>query len=290
MVVTIGTITPGPGNFAVAWSTDVPANTSASLRISRTQDGLSDPSTSIVQPTSSPIPGSAFVATAPSAAPFLAPGRTYFIQCEADGTLSAVSQAIIPFDFAKVADLDAIKLVINNWLQAVINPTYPASSQVDIRFGWQSDPKALKPFVRYMVTGPDKPHVTDDVVIEQDGNPYAEGPRTFQVMVHVFSDDETAAEMAAALLSSFEQPQFYDVFEAGGLGLNPPQDFACSVTTIQPVVDLSQLLDTKYERHSMIEFQLVVSVKASLAAAGSIEHVNTDGTVDSIDVPIVADK
>lgn len=207
--------------------------------------------------------------------------------------------------FQPIVDVDSVKRLLEAWLKAVLSPDPPPAKQMPIYFEWQSGTKSpIKPFATYHITGPHKPTVTEDVIFES-GLPFLEGNRVFRVEVQCYSDGddspEAAGEMADALVASFEQPQFYSIIELGSASLNPAPTvpFQCSIGTVLDPVDLTELMETKWERRTVLEFDLHVSAIAAIVdgtpASGGIAHMDSVGTATDalgghIPMEVKADK
>jgi hypothetical protein len=184
-----------------------------------------------------------------------------------------------------IVDVDAVKRVLELWLKAVLSPDPAPAKQIPVYFDWQSGTKSgTKPFATYRITGPDKPTVTEDVRFE-GGLPFLEGNRVFHCEVTCYSDGEEAGEMVSAIVESLEQPQYYSIIELGSASLATPPAanpaFQCSVATVREPLDLSELLETKWERRVMLEFDLIVSAVAAIVdgtpAGGGIHTVDVVG-------------
>jgi hypothetical protein len=201
--------------------------------------------------------------------------------------------------FAKTVDVDSVKRVLKNFLDAVLNPAPAPAKQTPVIQLWESGPKPLKPYASFKLTAPEKPAITDDLIIE-GGDQFVAGQRVFHAEVQFFSDGEEATEMAEAVRTAFEQPQFYDIIEHGSTGLQPPADlaFQCAVETVRDPIDLTGLLETKYERRVSLEFDLAVTSRGLIddktpnrdgIKIVDMEGIATDGAGGEIAMDVKAD-
>lgn len=111
-------------------------------------------------------------------------------------------------------------------------------------------PKPGKPFVTINVIGPQKPGFTDSVRGLPTGDLDFEqtGQRVFSVSVNVY-DDSDAVTWAGKLQSSLDNPVEIDTFTRAGIGLGEARD----------VNDLTEVLETKYERRAQFDFDIFVA-------------------------------
>jgi hypothetical protein len=196
--------------------------------------------------------------------------------------------------FQKIIDVDSVKLLIQKWLVAVINTTPAPATQIPVIYDWQSGTKPGKPYVAYTLTGSEKRTVIDDVDVS--ATPALTGQRFYHLEINGVADDETAGEMIEAVRMSLEQPQFYGIIELGSASLSPPPSLAfnCSISAVSEPVDLTSLLDTKYERRTMLELELIVSYSALLddgtPSQGGVETVQVSGDGGTIEMDVDAVK
>lgn len=207
--------------------------------------------------------------------------------------------------YSPIIDINAIKLNVANFIQAVVQQTGqgPAGGgPFTWNYAWQESVKLLKPYVNFKVTGPRRvgsldeirpePMYDDDGNVVTDGQGNAlfgqrdlEGEREYTVSIECCSDDEVGPMLAATLQTALQAPQYASILEAGG---------AFSVRNINPLMDVTQYLDmgTKYERRSVLDFVLgaVSSMKYDVTqitkASGQIEGVPPAGT--PIEIPLTA--
>ncbi len=200
---------------------------------------------------------------------------------------------------APIVPTESVKDLIQAWAQQVVNDMVSGMSPavvVTCIFDWQAETIPLKPWVGLRMTQGEMTAFTDQVNVDNAGTFWLEGSRRFHVQCECFSDaiNDFAEYMALALQTSFQQTQYYQPFFAlGGQFLSPPQTWSCSVTKVYPLTDLTaQINEVKYERRVVLEFDLLVDIKAPLSAPsgtpgiGEIDEVQSSGTVSGIGVTI----
>ena len=116
---------------------------------------------------------------------------------------------------------------------------------------WQysAGSKPGKPFVALNLVGPSRTGSTDYTAkLAGDQEFRQEGMRTFSVSVNVY-DDTDALTWAMKLQASLDNQLLIDQLQGEGIG----------VGNVGGVTDLSQLLDTEYERRAQFEFTIFVA-------------------------------
>lgn len=174
----------------------------------------------------------------------LDPSTQYWFWIEAvadDGQMSVeAGPATITTTASNVAfDLSAIQQVLYEWATRVTGG--------QAIFEYEAGTKPGKPFVSINVVGPMKPGFTDSVRGKNTGDKDFEqsGQRKFMVSINVY-DDLDAITWAQALQSSLDNPVEIAYFREADIGLGDAGD----------VNDLTEVLDTKYERRAQFDFTI----------------------------------
>jgi hypothetical protein len=132
-------------------------------------------------------------------------------------------------------------------------------------FSFERGPAPLKPRVEIKVMIPRKIGSFDEPR-EVNAETRLVGTREFTVSIQCFADDESASDMALALVAALEQPQHAEILDKDGV----------EVSVIHPVVDLSDDLDVKFERRVVMEFNIYVVSNAPFSG-GQIDKVTIVG-------------
>jgi len=123
------------------------------------------------------------------------------------------------------------------------------------------------PFVSLNLIGPEKTGFTDSEIAEDAGDLdfVQAGMRKFSVSVNAY-DSSDAQTTANNLQKSLDNPVYIDQLRAEGIG----------VGVISGVRDLSQLLDTEYERRAQFEFTIFVALndEITLDVIENVEYQN----------------
>jgi hypothetical protein len=140
-------------------------------------------------------------------------------------------------------DITTIKQALYDW----------ATPQAGLPVIWlyQKGPKPTKPFITLNIIGPQRVAGRDDFRVESGGTGQVlEGQRKFNVSVNVYADDgDDPISVADDLATSLQLPTVYELLHTKNIG----------VGEIRNVIDLSQLLDTKYERRAQFDFDIFVA-------------------------------
>ncbi len=136
-------------------------------------------------------------------------------------------------------DLSAIQQALYDWATRITGG--------QAIFEYEAGTKPGKPFVSINVVGPMKPGFTDSVRGKNTGDKDFEqsGQRKFMVSINVY-DDLDAITWAQALQSSLDNPVEIAYFREADIGLGDAGD----------VNDLTEVLDTKYERRAQFDFTI----------------------------------
>jgi len=138
-------------------------------------------------------------------------------------------------------DITALQDALYDWAYAVTNGT--------IVWQYGAGSKPGKPFVAMNIVGPRRTSFTDDEVPETGDLKFRQqGMREFTVTVNVY-DDADAVTVASMLQSSLDNSVYIEQLQGNGIG----------VGNVGGVTDLTQLLDTEYERRSQFEFTIFVA-------------------------------
>lgn len=135
--------------------------------------------------------------------------------------------------------IDDIKQALYEWATRVTSGT--------VIWLYGDGPKPDKPYVTLNLIGPQKPGFLDDVngTDTSDLSFVQSGQRTFTVSVNVYSDSD-ALTWAYQLQASLDNPVEIDIFNKADIGLGDTGD----------VNDLSELLETKWERRAQFDFTI----------------------------------
>jgi hypothetical protein len=132
------------------------------------------------------------------------------------------------------------------WVTAVLGA-------VPVAWAGQGETKQIKPFVILTLVGPTKVPALDHL---QDHNESLGGNRTYRVTVAAYTDPISstgtaldAAQYIATLMTSLDSDVISDALYAAGIG----------VGEIYPSNDVSELLETKYERRVQFDFEINVA-------------------------------
>ena len=166
------------------------------------------------------------------------------------------------------ATLDLMK-ALAAWAMAAVSNYSPAPSVVWLD---QLPPKLTKPFIGLNIRGPFS--ATGIGWQEQLGN--ATGISAFYtVTVEAYTDAPTrdgatldAAQFISDLRLALDDPELADQLNQAGIGVGP----------INAPVDLSQLLDTKFERRMAFDFEANVLI-SRVNNAGNVIQSITQPTV-----------
>jgi hypothetical protein len=132
--------------------------------------------------------------------------------------------------------ISAIQDALYDWAYAVTNGT------VVWEYGAGSKPG--KPFISLNLIGPSRTGFTDsNKKLAGDLDFRQEGMRVFTVSVNVYDDDD-ALTWATVLQASLDNTVYIDQLQGEKIGIGD----------VGGVTDLSQLLETKYERRARFEF------------------------------------
>jgi hypothetical protein len=139
-------------------------------------------------------------------------------------------------------DIAPIKKALYDWAVRVTGGT--------AIFEYGDGPKPGKPFVTMNIIGPLKAGFTDSVRGKDTGDLDFEqtGQRAFTVSVNVY-DDSDAISWASKLQTSLDNPVEIDTFARADIGLGDAGD----------VNDLTEILETKYERRAQFDFTIFVA-------------------------------
>jgi len=138
-------------------------------------------------------------------------------------------------------DITALQDALYDWAYAVTNGT--------IVWQYGAGSKPGKPFVAMNLVGPRRTSFTDDdVPAAGDLQFRQQGMREFTVTVNVY-DDADAVTVASMLQSSLDNSVYIDQLQGEGIGIGQ----------VGGVSDLSQLLETKYERRAQFDFMIFVA-------------------------------
>lgn len=116
---------------------------------------------------------------------------------------------------------------------------------------YQNGPKPAKPFITLNITGPQRTAARDDFRVESGGiDQVLEGQRKFNISVNAYAEDDgDHISIADDLATSLQLPSVYELLYTKKIGIGE----------IRNVIDLSQLLDTKYERRAQFDFDIFVA-------------------------------
>lgn len=198
----------------------------------------------------------------------LTPATTYYYWlADQNDTLltaaTAVTTAVLP---TKEGTVRVVQDAISAWVRG-------ATGFADTNVMWadQQDTKPLKPFVLLTMWGPRPGGITQ---WREQANEALGDIETYNVQVDVFADPPTndpasvdAFQVAADLQHSFDDPSVASAFNVAGIG----------VGEVQGVVDLSVVLETKYEQRAMLEFGVNV---------GSSFPISVPFTIDTVAPPV----
>ena len=151
------------------------------------------------------------------------------------------------------------------WVQSVVGPGIPDSGIV---WRFQSDPKALKPYILLYLGPPVKVPSRDH---SQNFGESMGGDRQYRVTVEAYTDCPDpegtiidANQYISDLEASLDDDNVASVLDAAGIGI--AQTFA--------PVDLSTLLETKFERRVSFDFYINVASNYPVVPAPSIDVVS----------------
>lgn len=157
-------------------------------------------------------------------------------------------------------NIDELKDALYDWAYAV------TGQQVILDFEDGTKPDEY-PFVSLNLIGPRKTGFTDHVSGVDAGDLYfvQSGMRAFTVSVNAYDSDD-AQTTAHNLQKSLDNPVYLDQLRAEGIG----------VGTTSEIRDLSQLLDTQYERRAQFEFTIFVALneEITLDVIENVEYQN----------------
>jgi len=157
-------------------------------------------------------------------------------------------------------DVENIRKALYDW--AVRNSTF------QVVWLYEPGPKPEKPFVSLNLIGPYKIGTNDNF-----GVPAGEvelkisGQRRFSVSVNVYGNDSTL-QSASDLQTALGLPAEIDFFNVANIGIGE----------IRNVIDLTQLLDTKYEHRAQFDFD-IYTASALLASCETIEQVPIENKI-----------
>lgn len=160
---------------------------------------------------------------------------------------------------AHALDFVALQKVVFDWATAVLVADHPT-----IIHEYQAAPRPAKPFVTIKLAPIRKVGSIDEVV----NGSTVKMIRQFTVAVKVFADDISAFSIASDLDAGLEQPQFINILNAGGL----------SVMEVRPIMDLSALMETKFDRVALLEFSVLTAASVAYLG-GEIAETDLSGTV-----------
>lgn len=145
-------------------------------------------------------------------------------------------------------DINEIKDALYDWAFAVTGGVVI----LDFEDGTKPDEY---PFVSLNLIGPRKTGFTDSITPDDAGELefLQSGMRAFMVSVNAY-DASDAQTTAHNLQKSLDNPVFLDQLRSENIG----------VGTISEVRDLSQLLDTQYERRAQFEFTIYVALNEEI--------------------------
>lgn len=170
----------------------------------------------------------------------------------------------------------AIETGLYEWASQSLSRLSPAIQAIVI-FQSEGGPRPPKPYVTIKIQGPTKVGSTDDDRVVE-GEFVQSGIRSFPITVAAYG--EQAHDLITFLQSALEFN--VDLLLVHGFGVGP----------INPAVDLTQLLDTQFEKRVQFDFELFVPNNVSLAGSGleSIESVEYPGQVGDNEIIVDAEK
>lgn len=118
----------------------------------------------------------------------------------------------------------------------------------DIRVVWlyESGPKMQKPFVSLNLVGPYKIGTNDNLGVPVGATELTiSGQRKFTVSVNVYGN-ASMLQAASDLQTSLDLPGEIETLNAANIGIGETRN----------VIDLTQLLDTKYEYRAQFDFDI----------------------------------
>lgn len=163
-------------------------------------------------------------------------------------------------------NISEIKDALFDWAKA-------ASGLDDQQIMWEMDEgtKPTKPFIGLNLIGPRKVMGRDYLSVpDPDALPkessMLQGAREFTVSVNVYADPENNVDvnqLATDLQTSLEIQQLADALSDAGIG----------VGEVGEPIDLSELLETKWERRAQFDFKINVASNVDLDAAGFVTPI-----------------
>lgn len=157
-------------------------------------------------------------------------------------------------------DLVSIEKALYDW--AVRNSNYT------VVWLYESGPKPAKPFISLNLVGPHKIGTNDNLgVPEGETELKIRGQRKFSVSVNVYGDTSTRQD-ASDLQTSLDLPGEIETLNVANIGIGE----------IRNVIDLTQLLDTKYEHRAQFDFDIFTG-SSLLAPVETIEQAPTENKI-----------
>lgn len=153
-----------------------------------------------------------------------------------------------------------IQKALYDW--AVRNSTY------QVVWLYESGPKPEKPFVSLNLVGPYKMGTNDNLgVPEGETELKIRGQRKFSVSVNVYGNESTL-QSASDFQTSLDLPEEIEILNVANIG----------VGDIRNVIDLTQLLDTKYEHRAQFDFDIFTG-SSLLAPVETIEQAPIENKI-----------
>lgn len=164
-------------------------------------------------------------------------------------------------------NIAAIKTALYAWAVLALN-----DAGVTVYWDEPDGPRPPNPAVRFkFVSGPTM--VGLDEMRPTDADPAAfaiVGPRTFILSASAYGD--TSADLISTLQTSASDPAKVQALGVAGVG----------ILSFGPPRDLSELLETKWERRHQVDVNLLVTEYVA-TAAGIIENLEATSTINPPD-------
>lgn len=133
---------------------------------------------------------------------------------------------------------------------------------------YESGPKMPKPFISLNLVGPYKVGTNDNLNVPADDTELKiSGQRKFSVSVNVY-DNKGSLQTASDLQTSLELPGEIETLNTANIGIGE----------IRNVIDLTQLLDTKYEYRAQFDFD-IFTASVLLAPTETIEQAPIENKI-----------
>lgn len=184
----------------------------------------------------------------------LTPSQQYWfwVVCEDSAGLSSPeagpATVTMPAPASDELNITEIETALYNWAAAVVAA---AGSSAQVIFLNQDGPRPTPPFVGLNLIGPRMTGGSDHQSDQGTGDQgfIQQGMREFTVSVNVYAENDSLT-LATKLHSSLNNPVYFDQLAEDKIGVGAVND----------VNDLSQFLETEWERRSQFDFMIYSGV------------------------------